>query len=81
MKLNQIIPQRFRGTVVQQFGGARLVRQRNGKHELLGGTGADHAAALEWASLFAHEIVFTHQPRHGDRPGRKSLCVPDFQLA
>jgi len=51
---------RWRCHHVHQFGQARLVRLPNGQHELIGGTDADHAAAFEWSSLFAHEIVFTH---------------------
>jgi hypothetical protein len=60
MKLNNLIPLRCRNRLVRQFGQARLVRRPNGQHELIGGTDADRAAAFEWASLFAHEIVFTH---------------------
>jgi len=60
MKLNNLIPQRFRRRLVRQFGQAKLVKLTNGQHELIGGTDADRAAAFEWSSLFAHEIVFTH---------------------
>ena len=60
MKLKNLIPQRRRQQVVQQFGRAKLVKLPNGQHELIGGTDADRAAAFEWTSLFAHEIVFTH---------------------
>jgi hypothetical protein len=60
MILNQLIPQRCTGRVIQQFGSAKLVKHRNGQHELIGGTSADRANAFEWVSLFAHEIVFTH---------------------
>jgi hypothetical protein len=60
MKLKNLIPQRFRTRVIRQFGQARLIRLPNGQHELIGGTDADRAAAFEWSSLFAHEIVFTH---------------------
>ena len=55
-----IIPQRYRNQVVRKFGAAKLIRQPNGQHELVGGTDADRANAFEWSSLFAHEIVFTH---------------------
>ena len=58
MKLKNLIPKRKQ--VVRQFGQARLVKLPNGRHELIGGTDQDRTAALEWASLFAHEIVFTH---------------------
>ncbi len=45
--------------IIAIFGAARLVRKLDGHHELIGGTPADHAAAIEWCSLFAHEVVFT----------------------
>ena len=45
------------------FGTARLVKKQDGRHELIGGTADDHAAAREWCSLFHHELVFTSTPR------------------
>jgi hypothetical protein len=60
MKLKNLFPRRQRRQLVRRFGRAELVRLANGQHELLGGTDADRAAAYEWTSLFAHEIVFTH---------------------
>ena len=60
MKVNQLAPQRTTGRVVQQFGEARLVKHRNGQHELIGGTSTDRAEAFDWVSLFAHEVVFSH---------------------
>jgi len=60
MKLKNIIHQRYRNQVVRQFGNAKLIRQPNGQHEIVGGTDADRATAFEWSSLFAHEVVFTH---------------------
>jgi hypothetical protein len=81
MKLKNIIPQRGRSQVVRQFGDAKLIRRPNGQHELVGGTDADRAAAFEWSSLFAHEIVFTHFHREGqvrNRP-RKPWFAPRFQ--
>jgi hypothetical protein len=65
MKLNHFITNRNTGRVIQEFGGAKLVRHPNGKHELVGGSRADLAAANEWVSLFAHEIVFS---RSGCQP-------------
>jgi len=47
---------------IRLFGFARLVKNANGCHELIGGTPADHAAARQWCSLFAHEVVFTVVP-------------------
>jgi len=45
--------------IIAAFGTARLVKNSDGRHELIGGTANDHAAAREWCSLFAHEVVFT----------------------
>ena len=53
MKLKNVIPQRYRRQVVRQFGDAKLIRQPNGQHELVGGTDTDRADAFEWSSLFA----------------------------
>ena len=80
MKLKNIFPQRRR-RVVRQFGNASLIRHRDGRHELIGGTDADRTAAFEWVSLFAHEIVFAHFYRETGnchRP-RKSLVAPRLQ--
>ena len=44
---------------IARFGAARLVRKLDGRHEIIGGTAEHHAAAREWCSLFAPEIVFT----------------------
>jgi hypothetical protein len=60
MKLKSLVPKRYLRQVVHQFGDAKLVRLTNGQHQLLGGSDAERTAAFEWASLFAHEIVFTH---------------------
>jgi hypothetical protein len=65
MKLNHFITNCNTGRVIQEFGGAKLVRRPNGKHELVGGSMADLMAANEWVSLFAHEIVFS-----------RSICQP-----
>jgi hypothetical protein len=61
MKLNISIVQHRSHNTVQQFGRAKLVQHRNGRHELIGGSATDRAAAIEWVSLFAHEIVFSDQ--------------------
>jgi hypothetical protein len=44
---------------------------------LIGGTDQDRTAAFEWASLFAHEIIFTHF--HRQEPVPKILGFPRFQ--
>ncbi len=49
--------------IVAVFGTSRLVRNQNGRHELVGGTADDYAATREWCSLFAHEVVFSGTPR------------------
>ena len=77
MKLKNLIPLRYRTKIIQQFGQAKLVKLPNGQHELLGGTDADRTAAFEWASLFAHEIVFTHFCREEPKP--KFVHFPRFQ--
>src|ERR1017187_4541040 len=45
------------------FGTARLVKNPDGRHQLIGGTADDHAEAREWCSLFLHEAVFASVPR------------------
>ena len=81
MKLHNIIPQRLTGKIIQQFGNAKLVRHRNGQHELIGGSNADRAAAFEWVSLFAHEIVFAHFYSQADDRCHGRVGVPKFQPA
>ena len=70
-----------RHALVRQFGNAKLIRQPNGQHELVGGTDADRADAFEWSSLFAHEIVFTHFHRedHARSRPRKPWFAPRLQ--
>ncbi len=48
---------------VLHFGEAKLVRDANGCHELIGGNVSDLVTAKEWVSLFAHEMVFYHSKR------------------
>ena len=48
----------FQTTTIARFGPARLVKNFDGRHELIGGTAEHHAAAREWCSLFAPEVVF-----------------------
>jgi len=67
MKLKNLIPLCCRAKFVRQFGDARLLKNSDGRHELVGGSIADRQTALEWASLFAHEIVFTHFHRRKSR--------------
>jgi hypothetical protein len=83
MKIKNLIPQRYRKQLIRQFGEARLVKLPNGQHELIGGSDSDRAAAFEWVSLFAHEIVFTHFHREADVRcrSRKPLFRPRLQPA
>ena len=62
----------FQPTIIAHFGGARLVRHLDGRYELIGGTAEQHAAAREWCSLFAPEVVFTSCARQEKmvRPAR-----------
>ncbi len=55
------------------FGTARLVKKSDGPHELIGGTADDHAAAREWCSLFAPEIVFKSGGRTGTDSARSAF--------
>ena len=48
---------KLEGETIAMSGAARLVRNLDGRHELIGGTNEQHAAAREWISLFAHDIV------------------------
>jgi hypothetical protein len=58
MKLKNLIPHRTVNRVIRQFGTAQLIQNADGTHDLVGGTRDDIAAANEWVSLFAHDIVF-----------------------
>ena len=76
MKLKNLIPLRYRTKLIRQFGDAKLVKLPNGQHELIGGTDQDRTAAFEWASLFAHEIVFTHFHREAKPLVRRGVPRP-----
>jgi hypothetical protein len=81
MKLKSIIPQRSPATLIRQFGDARLVRYRNGEHELIGGGINDRTAAYEWVSLFAHEIVFRHFHGRTDLSEPRRVNLPRILVA
>ena len=59
MKLKYLLDQlRGRdGETIAVFGAARLVKQLDGKIQLLGGTPEDRRAAREWCSMFLHEAA------------------------
>ena len=66
MKMNCIInPAR----ILNRFGKAWLIKRANRKHELVGGTADDCTEAKEWASLSAHEIVFTRPVKRRQQRG------------
>lgn len=48
----------FQPTIVARFGPSRLIKHLDGPYELVGGSPTDQAAAREWCSLFAPEVVF-----------------------
>jgi len=52
----------FQPATIARFGPARLVKHSDGPYELIGGTADDRAAAREWCSLFAPEVVFPSKP-------------------
>ena len=52
--------------VVAIFGRAKLMRERDGRFQLEGGSHHDEAAAIEWASMFMPEAVLG-QPRQTSR--------------
>ena len=60
LPLNALI---FQPATIARFGPARLVRHFDGPYELIGGTVDDHAAAREWCSLCAPEVVFKSASR------------------
>jgi len=58
MKLNPIAWfTRDEQETLASFGNARLVKNHDGKIELLGGSLDDRRAAREWCSLFLHQAV------------------------
>ncbi len=62
MKLfNQLGHRLAPAKIIRYFGDARLIRNSNGQHALIGGSEQDVTAAKEWVSLFAHDVVFTRQ--------------------
>jgi hypothetical protein len=80
--MNRLLPfSKDKGKTIAAFGNARLVRQPNGRHLLIGGTKDAAAEAREWCSFFAHEVVFSPAPRphpalRGSRPSSVGRAVP-----
>ena len=58
----QLRPAEADNEIVASFGAAELVRHRDGRWELRGGSPADYAAAREWSSHFQHEATFPSHP-------------------
>jgi CheY-like chemotaxis protein len=79
---------RDEGEMVAAFGAANLIRYREGRWELHGGSPGDHAAAREWCSLFQHEAAFTsarlplaaEQPKVSNAVHNRILIVDDDSL-
>ena len=44
-------------TPIATFGRAALIKNRQGRYVLKGGSNADRIEAREWISLFLHEVV------------------------
>jgi|GEM_PF-1055869 len=80
MKMISVSLRHSTSHVLQRFGAAQLVRHPDGRHELLGGTTADHAAAHEWISLFAHDIVLASTRRTAPRKCRSWWKFRPFGL-
>jgi hypothetical protein len=59
--------------IVRRFGLACLIRVADGRYRLEGGSEEDYTDAKEWASLFAHDIVFS-PPANGAEMAR--VCLP-----
>lgn len=55
--------------LIATFGQARLVKLPDRTYELLGGSEADRAAAIEWISLFMkNDVVRDFPPRQRQKP-------------
>lgn len=65
MKLKHLFPELPvpEGELVAAFGRARLIKTLVGQYELLGGSAEEQAQALEWISLFMHEVVIAKAHR------------------
>jgi hypothetical protein len=70
MKINYIIKT---VTIINRFGNAWLIRGADGKNALVGGTDRDFTEAKEWASLFAHDVVFSRPVKQ-----RQQTSVPSI---
>jgi hypothetical protein len=55
--------------IINRFGNAWLIQMADRQFRLVGGSPDDLAAAEEWASLFAHEIVFSQSQIRRRRSG------------
>jgi hypothetical protein len=50
------------GTVIARFGGAALIEHPEGSHILTGGSRDERGDAMDWISLFMHEVVLRDKP-------------------
>jgi len=60
MRISRILQSlKQEGEVISRFGQATLIKTRDFKYELRGGSSEDQTAAKEWISMFMHEVVVT----------------------
>lgn len=57
MKRKAFFNARKNDRVIALFGTSRLVRTGEGRFELRGGSEDDRSGAMEWISLFMHDVV------------------------
>jgi len=69
MRLRHLFPERHEGDVIACFGDARLIKTLAGNWELEGGSQDDHREAMEWISLFTHEVVVSIPTFHRQSSG------------
>jgi len=83
MKLRNPLAKRQRQEVVRQFGDAMLVRNRNGQHELIGGTnaGREPISNMRYVFMGTCVIMFTNTSDATVRHNvRQVLNVSVFQM-
>ena len=54
---NQNAEAKLKEITIARFGQASLVKTKEGRFTLRGGSKADHIEARDWASMFLHEAV------------------------
>ncbi len=69
---NQIVEIETQEIMVARFGAAALVKTKEGRFALRGGSRSDHIEARDWASMFLHEAVLVRTEKERDE-ARKSV--------